>query len=510
MALQRIDSQTGPWPLHDAAASRRSERAAVAHGEPHGPMQRAGLAVAKLAMALRPHARQLTVLAGPGNNGGDGLVAASYMQAWGRKVRVESYGNSASGAVNAGWARQRAIDAGVRITQGCPSHAEEAPDLVIDALLGLGQTRAIEGAMALAIERLRASSTCVVAVDVPSGLHSDTGTPLGQVGVRADHTLSLLTLKPGLFTASGRDLAGQVWWDDLGVAEAHAAPCAVLCGVNDLLALIPSRQHASHKGSYGDAAIIGGAAGMSGAAWLAASAAHAAGAGRVFVSLLDAVAQNLPAQRPELMQRDAWWANPPSVLRGSTVVCGCGAGLGVRAALPALLHHSARLVLDADALNAVATDVQLQSLLRARAQRGLASVITPHPLEAARLLGVSVEQVQADRIAAAQCLAAAWSSVVVLKGSGTIVTAPGVLPIINLSGNAALATPGSGDVLAGWIGGLWSTMAKGDPTTLAHRVARATTALHGHAADLHVQAMGNRLPLRAADLIDAMRLAFPR
>ena len=508
--MQKINSQHGPWLLHDAAASRHVEAAALATNAPHALMLSAGLAVAKLAMALRPDAQRIAVLAGPGNNGGDGWVAASFLQAWGRVVRVVPCGNATTSAVDACWARQRAIDGGVPIAPRSADCAEGAPDVVIDALLGLGHTRAIEGEMALVIGRLQTLTTCVLAVDVPTGLHSDTGAPLGPVGIRADHTLTLLTLKPGLFTASGRDLAGQVWWDDLGAGAGGVAPSAQLFGVNDVPALLPPRQHATHKGSYGDVAVIGGAAGMTGAAWLAACAAHAAGAGRVFVSLLTAGTQNAPPQRPELMQRTAWWANPPATLRATTVVCGCGAGSEVKEVLPALLHHAARLVLDADALNAIANDAQLKALLRARAHRVLPSIITPHPLEAARMLGMSAAQVQADRILAAQRLADDLLCVVVLKGSGTVVAAPGELPRINLCGNAALASPGSGDVLAGWIGGLWSALASVEPPAPPSAVATAASALHGHAADQHVCATGTRLPLRAADLVDMMRLALPQ
>ena len=473
-------------------------------------MLRAGLAVAKLAMALRPDAQRITVLAGPGNNGGDGWVAASFLQAWGRVVHAVPCGNATTVAIDACWARQRAIDAGVPIAQSSEHHTMGPTDLVIDALLGLGHMRAIEGEMALVIGRLQDLTTCVLAVDVPTGLHSDTGAPLGPVGVHADHTLTLLTLKPGLFTASGRDLAGQVWWDDLGAGDGGVAPSAQLFGVNDLPTLLPPRQHVTHKGSYGDVAVIGGAAGMTGAVWLAACAAHAAGAGRVFVSLLTLDTQDAPVQRPELMQRTAWWTSPPATLRATTVVCGCGAGSEVKEVLPALLHHAARLVLDADALNAIANDSQLKALLRARGRRAMPSIITPHPLEAARMLGMSAAQVQADRIHAAQRLADDLLCVVVLKGSGTVLAAPGELPRINLCGNPALASPGSGDVLAGWIGGLWSALAGVEPPAPASVVATAAAALHGHAADQHVLSMGNRLPLRAADLVEAMRRALPR
>jgi hydroxyethylthiazole kinase-like uncharacterized protein yjeF len=195
-------------------------------------------------------------------------------------------------------------------------------------------------------------------------------------------------------------------------------------------------------------AVIGGAPGMAGAALLAASAALHSGAGRVFVGLLDGGSLGVHPQQPELMFR------PPNGLKlhALSVVCGCGGGEAVRALLPRVLGEAARAVLDADALNAIATDTALQAMLRARTAQGLPTVLTPHPLEAARLLGCSTTHIQAHRLAAAQQLAERFACVVVLKGSGTVVAAPLQIPSINPTGNARLATAGTGDVLAGMVG----------------------------------------------------------
>ena len=240
---------------------------------------------------------------------------------------------------------------------------------------------------------------------------------------------------------------------------------------------------------------------MTGAALLAARAAHAAGAGRVFVSLLE---PDLPAQqmaldpaRPELMFRRAWWSGAPAAIAAATIVAGCGGGDAIRAVLPRLLSLAARLVLDADALNGIAADPGLQAQLAARAQRGHATVLTPHPLEAARLLGTdAARDVQVDRLHAARTLADRFGCVVVLKGSGTVIAEPGRAPHINPTGNAALATAGTGDVLAGWLGGLWA--AEG-PSSAGFDAAIAAVWLHGAAADASSFA-----PLRAADLVEAM------
>lgn len=487
MDLQCIAPGSGPWPLHDTAATRAAEAAGLAATPPHALMQRAGFAVAQLALALAPHARRITVLCGPGNNGGDGLVAALHLQRAGREVQAVLLGDPARLPADAADAHSRALAAGLAVA---PSWDGDAGDLAIDALLGLGTRRAPEGAIADAIQRLNAGPEPVLAVDLPSGLHADTGTALGGLAVRATATLSLLTLKPGLFTHQGRDHAGAVWWHGLGVPA--GAPSAWLTGPP----MPAPRLHVSHKGSYGDLLVVGGAAGMTGAARLAARAALGAGAGRVYVSLLDAGAVLNDA--PELMARPQAWAGDAALVGASTVVCGCGGGAAVAATLPALLQHAPRLVLDADALNVIATDAGLQALLATRSGR---TVLTPHPLEAARLLGCTAAEVQADRLAAAQRLAERWHSVVVLKGSGSIVAAPGQLPRVNPTGNALLASPGTGDVLAGWLGGLWA-QAPDD----AAAVAQAAVWQHGHAAD-RAAARGQTRPLLASDLVDALRSA---
>jgi hydroxyethylthiazole kinase-like uncharacterized protein yjeF len=240
---------------------------------------------------------------------------------------------------------------------------------------------------------------------------------------------------------------------------------------------------------------------MAGAATLAARAALAAGAGRVYLSRLAREASaDVDLIRPELMQRPYAQASA-QLLENATVVAGCGGGDAMRECLPALLARAARLVLDADALNHIAAAPELQRLLNGRAGRGQASVLTPHPLEAARLLGCDSATVQADRLAAASALVARHAAVVVLKGSGTVVAAPGVLPNINPSGNAALATAGTGDVLAGWLGGLLAQAADG----AVFETACAAVWQHGHAADLERPAAADcGAPLLASDLIDAL------
>ena len=451
--MQRINADQSQ-PLFDTAASRRIEEAALASLPDNTLMPRAGLAVARLARALAPHARRIWIACGPGNNGGDGLEAAAQLQQHGVQVVVTWLGQEARASSDTLAALGRARAAGVQFADTPPTDLD-AQDLCIDALLGLGQSRAPSGSMASWIVAMNASPAPTLAVDLPTGLQTDTGAlATNSVAARADetsaaaiiyadHTLSLLTLKPGLFTAHGRDSAGQVWLDALGVTPGIAASARLLGAPQP-----PQRSHASHKGSYGDVAVIGGAPGMTGAALLAATAALHHGAGRVFVGLLDGSSMQVHPQQPELMFR----APGALKLHALALVCGCGGGEAVRPLLPRVLGEAARLVLDADALNAIASDTALQALLRHRAAQGLPTVLTPHPLEAARLLGCTTLQIQADRLAAAQQLADRFACVAVLKGSGTVIAAPLRTPAINPTGNARLATAGTGDVLAGMVG----------------------------------------------------------
>ena len=495
--MQRVlpPAASSSLPLCGAALTREMEQRAAATLPPHTLMRRAGTAVARLALAVAPHAQRIWVYAGPGNNGGDGLDAAIHLRAAGKNVTVRLLGEEARLPADASDALARARAAGVAIASDAPALLEPG-DLAIDALLGVGASRAPEGPLAAAVAELNALRCAVLAIDLPSGLHPGTGQRLGTDAVRAQHTLSLLSLKPGLFTALGRDHAGVVWLDDLGV-EAPDPPDAWLLGSQ--VDKTPPRSHAQHKGSFGDVAVIGGAPGMNGAALLAARAAHAAGAGRVYVSMLDEHAPQHDLLRPELTFRAAWWKSAEAVLARSTVVCGCGGGTAVREALPRLLSAAGRLVLDADSLNTIANDATLQALLRARASRARFTVLTPHPLEAARLLGTDAREVQADRLAAAQQLAERFASVVLLKGSGSVIAVPGQPPCINPTGNAALATAGTGDVLAGWLGGGWAQRPESEELDAARNAAWSAAYRHGAAADRH----GGTV-LRAADLIELM------
>jgi hydroxyethylthiazole kinase-like uncharacterized protein yjeF len=309
------------------------------------------------------------------------------------------------------------------------------------------------------------ASVPVISADVPSGLNADTGAA-SSLHIKADFTLGLLTLKPGFFTADGRQACGEIWFNELDVI-CDATPDAQVC-----MPVAPApRGHNTHKGTFGDVAVIGGAAGMTGAAILAASAALHGGAGRVFVGLLQSDAPAWDTSHPELMFRPV----AQLALEKMVVVAGCGGADAIGSYLEKAIRQAAQLVLDADALNHLAGNTALHKLILMRRHEN--TVLTPHPLEAARLLGCSTKQIQTDRLLAAQSLAKQFNATVVLKGSGTIVAIPDQIPRINASGNGLLATGGTGDVLAGLIG---AKMANGQSAGLA---ACEAVYRHGNVAD---------------------------
>jgi hydroxyethylthiazole kinase-like uncharacterized protein yjeF len=502
-------------PLFDDATTRRIEQRAAAELPEHALMARAGVALLRLARAIAPNARTAWIAAGPGNNGGDGLVLATWLHRAGVAVSVTLVGHAAGRALppDAAWALAQARAAGVALRGDVPGADElAAVELGVDALLGVGQARAPEGPLAAAIAALNALRSPVLSVDAPTGLSTDTGAMPGDVAVRATHTITLLTPKTGLFTGAGRETSGEIWFDDLGVAPlAGEAPVAVLTGETSVVALLPRRRHLANKGSFGDVHVAGGAAGMVGASLLAAHAASLAGAGRVLVHAHSSDAGGvLPVdvRHPELMLRPV--AELQSALRDdrkATVVAGCGGGDDVIAELPGCLSNANRVVLDADALNAIARDTGLRAHLRMRGTRGFATILTPHPLEAARLLDTTAAAVQADRLAAARRLAADTGAIVVLKGSGTLVAMPDGRVAINPTGDARLASAGTGDVLAGWIGGLWSAQPPTEGAAaleVAFAVTRAAAWIHGRACDFTA---GDRLPLVAGELAALMARA---
>ena len=499
---RRVDTPLDNLPLESAASTRLLEQHLREGPAPGNALQaQAGLSLARWIRAWAPHARHVVVACGPGGNGGDGLYACAYLQEAGIHARAWLVQRAFTSAQGQDRALAAAVAAGALISHHAPS--QEPVDVVVDAILGVGARSPLGGAVEDAVQVLntyRKLGVTVLAADIPTGLGADQGAVTDNA-VHAHATLSLLTLKPGLFTASGRRVSGDIWWDPLiGRDSTASPPRAWLTGLNQVLSTHRRREATDHKGSMGDVLVVGGAAGMWGAAWLAASAALGAGSGRVFVYWLSDTAPRDPS-RPEIMHSTSpLKTGDPAQASRLTVVCGCGGGQEIREVLPWVLAHSPRLVLDADALNAVANDSQLQAQLRLRHGRQRPTVLTPHPLEAARLLNCTVKQVQSERLGCAQQLADQLQCTVVLKGSGTVIASPAQIPRINPTGSATLASPGTGDVLAGWLGGAWSQMPLSEPVDLAG----AAVWLHGLAGQL--APVGSRQSYQALELISQMRI----
>lgn len=422
----------------------------------------------------------IAVVAGPGNNGGDALIAAQHLQRAGWPIQVHRYGSC----------RHAELEKGLLITTTPP---EPGAGILLDGLLGIGLHQAPRDEAADWIQCINLSGSTIIAIDVPSGLDSDTGHVPGAV-VHAAQTLTLLGNKPGLHTGIGRDVVGNVHVLDLGVAANGTANYTLITREN--VSWLPRRPHASHKGSFGTVAVIGGSEGMVGAALLAGRAALHAGTGKVFVGLLDNTLAVDP-QQPELMIRAA------SALshQAGIDVFAIGPGLGQSDAALALVDHALvlpqPLILDADALNLVSSHLALQRKLNARSANS--TILTPHPAETARLLGNTTGEVQTNRITAAEQLRDRYQCTVVLKGSGSIIATPGLATAINGSGNGALAAAGQGDVLTGVIAAL---LAQGLNT---YDAARLAVWAHGFAADHWRQHHPTGIGLTASETLQLVR-----
>lgn len=455
-------------------------------------------ATASLARALDA-ARPIVAWVGPGNNGGDALLAA---------LRLRDFG-FATRAIALDARRVPRGDAGeiwrLAHAQGLPIEAPDAWDalfaarvapIVIDGLFGIGLQRPLDSACAAICTRIAQCGWPVVAVDVPSGIDADTGARLGSVAIRARITVTMIADKPGLRTGAALDHVGEVRIADLGIdtAQRHAALDGIpgadrgrrFDRTRAVAASLAPRAADTSKGSFGSVLCYGGAAGLRGAVLLAARGAQAGGVGRIYVGtpageLFD------PAQ-PQWMSL----SSDPAFERFDAVAIGCGLGDSplARASVARAIGEARALVLDADALNAIAADAKLAAALAARGN----GLVTPHPLEAARLLGSDVPRIQSDRIGAACALASQLHCVALLKGAGTVVATPEGGWSIVTSGSPALASAGTGDVLAGLCAAL---LARGLDT---ERAACLGAWLHGEAGAQWARAHGTTDGLSAAQL----------
>ncbi|RFP13557.1 MULTISPECIES: NAD(P)H-hydrate dehydratase [unclassified Duganella] len=492
-------------PLYSCAEIRAIEDAAAA-ALPEGVlMQRAGQAGANAALDLLPFSTakaRVLVLAGPGNNGGDALETAAHLAYAGAQVSILHFPPQSGSSTERAVALQRAQTSDARFAElDLAAVASTDWTLVVDGLFGLGLHRPLAGELRELAEAVNGLKCSVLALDLPSGLDADTGAIVGPDGVaiHATHTVTFIGNKPGLHTCDGRDYAGLVDVSRLDIDIGHFAPARLhLNDVKFFSRHLRSRVHNSHKGSYGNVAVIGGARGMSGAPLLAARTALNSGAGRVYALFVE---DPLPCDsgQPELMCRLA----DDFDMRSSTLVIGPGLGASrlASALLARAIASDSALLADADALNLLAAEPALQAAL---AQRPGGCVLTPHPLEAARLLGTTIAEVQSDRVGAARKLAAKLNANVVLKGSGTVIAAPNGDAVINTTGNPALASAGTGDVLSGLCGSL---LAQGWPLWEA---ALAGVWLHGMAADVLVTEGTGPIGLTAGELVPAIRVALNR
>lgn len=455
-------------------------------------MERAGAAAYRSLRRRWPAARRICVLCGSGNNAGDGYILARLAHEDGLEVEVLHLagveglqGDAAAAAASFRGSGGTAL--------AFQADRLAAADVLVDAMLGTGLSRALEGEWLAAVAALNSSGRPILALDIPSGLHGGSGAIMGDA-VSASATVTFIVYKSGLFTGSGPAVVGELELAGLGVPGAAfegVAAQASLIGQSRIAAALPRRARDAHKGLYGHVVVIGGDRGMGGAARMAAEAAARVGAGLVSVGTRPEHCAGLLAARPELMCHGIEQANDARVLleRASVLVLGPGLGRGSwsRELFEVALEFNGPILIDADGLN----------LLAEKPARNVHWLLTPHPGEAARLLETETRLIQQDRFDAAAQIASRFGGVVVLKGAGTIIQAEGRLPDLCTTGNPGMASGGMGDVLSGVIGGL---LAQG----LEPAEAAAVGAwIHGAAAD-RAATRGER-GLLALDLLPHLR-----
>ncbi len=474
---------------------RRIETLAAALPDRPQLMERAGLAAAELARELAGNnGRPVLVLAGPGNNGGDALVAARHLKQWWFRIHVVFTGDAGKLSADASAAFNAWRDAGGTLSADIPENQDWS--LIVDGLFGIGLERDVAGSYAGLVAFMNQAKAAVLAIDVPSGLESDSGRILGCC-VRARHTITFIGLKPGLLTLDGPDRCGELHIGALGLdAPRLLAPNGSIIGEGVLQEVLKPRALNTHKGDYGSIGVIGGAHGMVGAALLAGRAALKLGTGRVYLGLIAKDAPLVDMAQPELMLRTADEVLKLNHLTALAVGPGLGQSPDAAFYLKWAMEASLPLVIDADGLNLIGATESLRSALK---QRSAPTLLTPHPAEAARLLGCATRDVQHDRVAAARKLAENLESHVVLKGAGSVCASPDKTWAINTSGNPGMASAGMGDVLTGIIAALLAQGA--DPKKGLH----AGVYLHGAAADALVAKGAGPVGLTAGDTIDAAR-----
>jgi NAD(P)H-hydrate epimerase len=481
-------------PLYSASQLRELDRLAIEQAGIPGYtlMTRAAQAAWSAIQARWPELRSLVLLCGTGNNGGDGYVLARLAQSDGCQARVLQLGDAERIRGDALTARNDWLEAGGVVVEFDAASLQPA-DVIVDALLGTGFERALDAQWADAIRAVNDSAVPVVALDIPSGLRSDSGA-VADSAIRAQLTVTFIGRKAGLYTGAGPDRAGEIVLADLAVPAAvmrQVRPQAELQVAAELHGLAVPRSRSAHKGSFGHVLVIGGDHGMAGAVRLAGEAALRTGAGLVTVATRAEHTAAIMAGCPELICHGIENARQLRAVQAKATVIVIGPGLGqsdwAAELLGTVLETRQPLVVDADALNLIAREP-------VRQQRW---IMTPHPGEAARLLQQDTATVQSDRFAAAAAINRQYGGVTVLKGAGTIVHAEDRLPMVCAAGNPGMATAGMGDVLSGILGGL---LAQGLTPAQA---ARAGVCVHACAGD-HAARDGER-GLLARDVIAGLR-----
>lgn len=484
--------QNVPDTLFTADQVREMDRVAIEEQGISGfeLMHRAGTAVFEQIRLRWPAERRLLVFCGAGNNAGDGYVVATLALKAGYRVSVFSLADTQRLHGDALTACQAFRNSGGRI-DSFRADVLLKPCVIVDALLGTGldKARPVSGGFATAIDAINASGNPVIAVDIPSGLHADSGRALG-CAAKASTTVTFIALKQGLFTADAAEYCGDIVFDDLAVPDSVMAalkPSARLLGKPS----VPRRHRCAHKGDHGHVLVVGGDHGFSGAVRLAAEAALRSGAGLVSVATRAVHSSVIGSDRPEIMSHGVETCEQLTVLleRASVVVIGPGLGQSAwaRAMFDAIRSSDLKCVVDADALN----------LLAKSPERKDNWVITPHPGEAARLLRMSTAEINGDRFAAVSQLQRRFAGVALLKGAGSLIQDDHAV-YVSTTGNPGMASGGMGDVLSGIIGGL---LAQGmGPSTAT----QSAVYVHGEAADVAAARDGER-GLLASDLLSDIR-----
>ena len=444
---------TSPVWLYSAAQVRALDAHAIALGtEGYTLMRRAAEAALRALRSRWPTALRVVVVTGGGNNGGDGFVLARFAQAAGLTATVAAVVAPTALRGDAARAAEDFRASGGRILEYEASQLKSA-DVVVDALLGTGLRQPVRAAMAQAIDAINACERPVFALDLPSGLNADSGDVMGTA-IRATCTISFVALKTGLFLKQGPEHVGRLLFDDLEVSppehEQGFRPLLQRLGEGEIARALSRRAHEANKGDFGRILIVGGGPGMPGAVRLAGESCLRAGAGLVTVATAGQNLTAIAATRPELIVHGIDEPAALAPLLGAATVVAAGPGLGqshwAQSLLEQVLASGKPLVLDADALNLLA---------RRGGAAPAGSILTPHPGEAGRLLGVTAAAVQDDRLSAlGQLQGRHPGSTLVLKGAGTLIGAEGRIPGLCERGNPAMAAPGMGDVLTGLIAGL--------------------------------------------------------